>query len=131
MALAQWKSAFGCLIRDETAFRSLLRTALSGSLPAPFVSRTADVSAPLEVRFALEMGNAAFAAWEQWYVYDLHDGALPFQMFLPWGTAQPSIRARLLGDWSARRTPDALRWMVNGALEIERESLPKFSGGAI
>jgi len=51
-------------------------------------------------------------------------------MFLPWGTAQPSARCRLIGDWTARRVLGD-HWNVGGMLEVERESLPRFSGGVV
>jgi len=129
-ALPAWNTAaFGCIVRESVDVRSLLRTQLSGSFPAPFLSRSADSSAPIELSFGLDMSDAQFRAWQQWYVYDLNDGSLPFSMFLPWGTEQPSVRCRLLGDWSANRVRGD-RWQVGGAIEIERESLPRFSGGA-
>jgi len=59
MALPQWNTkVFGCLIRDEVELRSLLRTQLSASLPAPFVSRSSDASAPIEVRYAIDVSDA-------------------------------------------------------------------------
>lgn len=129
MALPQWNTkAFGCLIRDATELRSLLRTQLSASLPAPFVSRAADQSAPLSISFGLEMSDAEFKSWQQWVDYDLVDGSLPFTMFLPWGPVQPQVRCRLF-DWNARRLNQE-RWGVSGAMEIERASLPRWSGGA-
>lgn len=129
MALPQWNvAAFGCLIRDEVQLRSLLRTQLSASLPAPFLSRKADMSAPVELDFSAEMTDGEFRAWEQWFTYDLYDGTLPFTMFLPWGPVQPQVRCRLVSAWQAQRLEGA-RWKVNGVMEIERESLPRWSGG--
>ena len=131
MTLPAWNDqAFGCLLRDATTLRSLMRTQLSASLPAPFVSRAADQSAPVEINFAIEMGAAQFRSWEQWFTYDLHDGSLPFTMFIPWGTQQPQVRCRLTSDWQARGMT-AGRWNVSGLMEIERASLPRFSGGAL
>lgn len=131
MALPAWNTrAFGCLLRDPSEFRSLLRTQLSASLPSPFLSRAADSSAPLELSFALEMTDGGFASWIQWTTYDLYDGSSAFTMYLPWGTQQPRVRARLLGAWNALRTANST-WEVSGAMEIERASLPRFSGGAL
>lgn len=130
MALPTWNAAaFGCLIRDATELRSLLRTQLSGSLPAPFVSRAADSSAPVSLSFGLEMSDAAFKAWQQWFEFDLIDGSLPFTMDIPWGPIVQSVRVRLF-EWNARRITTA-RWGVSGAMEIERASLPRWSGGAV
>ena len=127
--LPEWNTqTFGCLIRDDVAIRSLMRTTLTASLPVPVVSRTADTQAPLELDFSIELDGAAFNAWVQWTTYDLNDGALPFTMYLPWGTRQPRVRARLAGAWNARHL-DTDRWVVAGVMEIERESLPRFSGG--
>ena len=129
MALPEWNvRVFGCLIRDEVQLQSLLRTQLSASMPAPFVSRAADQAAPLEVTFGIEVSEAGFRAWQQWFTYDLYDGSLAFTMFLPWGTKQPEVHCRLSSDWTAQRL-DANRWHVAGAMQIERESLPRFSGG--
>lgn len=131
MALPQWNvRAFGCLIRDAAQLRSLLRTQMSASLPAPFLSRSADQAAPIELRFTLDMSVAQFASWQQWYTYDLNDGSLPFVMYLPWGTQQPRVRCRLVEAWDARRVLGD-RWTVAGLMEVERESLPRFSGGAL
>jgi hypothetical protein len=130
VTLPAWNTrAFGCLIRDQTQVRSLMRTQMSASLPAPFVSRSADQAAPLDLAFAIEMSNAEFRAWEQWFTYDLQDGSLPFTMFLPWGTQQPQVRCRLSDTWTAQRI-DVSRWQVSGRIELEREFLPRFSGGA-
>lgn len=129
MALPQWNTAFGCLIRDATTLRSLLRTQLSASLPAPFVSRSADQSAPVELMFMLEMNEAEFRSWQQWFTYDLNEGSLPFAMWMPWGTQQVQVTCRLTADWVARHL-DQMRWQVSGVMEIERASLPRFSGGA-
>jgi hypothetical protein len=129
MAIPKWNTrAFGCLIRDQTEVRSLMRTQLSASLPAPFVSRAGDSSAPIDLRFGVEMTTAELRAFEQWFTYDLQDGSLPFTMFLPWGTQQPQVKCRLAEQWVAQRL-DAQRWQVSGRMEIERESLPRFSGG--
>lgn len=131
MSLPKWNTrAFGCLLADQTQLRSLMRTQLSASLPAPFVSRSADQAAPLDLRFAIEVSDAEFRAWLQWFTYDLHDGSLAFTMFLPWGTAQPAVRCRLSENWTAQRLAGA-RWQIGGRMEIERESLPRFSGGAL
>jgi hypothetical protein len=131
MALPEWNTkAFGCLLRDAVELRSLMRTQISASLPAPLVSRAADASAPVSLRFQIDMSHAEFRSWEQWFTYDLFDGSLPFVMFLPWGTQQPRVRCRLADAWSARRELGD-RWSVSGVIEIERESLPRFSGGAL
>lgn len=131
MALPQWNTvAFGCLIREEASVVSLMRTQLSSSLPAPFVSRRADMSAPVELSFGIHVDDAGFRAWEQWTTYDLIDSSLPFTMVLPWGTEQPQVRCRLVEPWHARRL-DSLNWNVTGRMQIERESLPRFSGGAL
>ena len=128
MAVPQWNPAFGCVVREAAQLRSLLRTHLSGSLPAPFLSRKGDTSAPVEFDIGLDMDDATFHAWEQWFSYDLFDGALPFTIFLPWGTEQPKVRVRFIAAWQAQRLEGA-RWSVSATLEIERESLPLFSGG--
>ena len=128
--LPKWNvAAFGCVPRDGAGVRSLMRTQLSASLPMPMVSRKADTQAPLELVFALDMNDNGFRAWQQWVVHDLADGVLPFTVFLPWGTQQPRVRARLVGGWSAT-SDGAGRWRVGGVMEIERETLPRFSGGA-
>ena len=130
MALASWNPAlFGCLTRDSCSVESLMRTQVSVQLPAPFVSRRADTSAPLLLSFAIDVNDAGFRAWQQWVTYDLADGALSFTIYIPWGTRQPRIRARLFGDWTATRI-DAARWQISGVMEIERWTLPRFSGGA-
>lgn len=131
MALPEWNSAaFGCLIRDSNEIRSLMRTQISASLPAPLLSRSADSSAPLAMRFTLEMNEGQFRAWLQWFTYDLFEGSLPFLMSLPWGTQQPQVRCRLIDQWRAQRFNVTL-WELTAGLEIERESLPRFSGGAL
>jgi hypothetical protein len=128
---AAWNEAqFGCILRDSASVASLMRTALSGSLPVPVVSRKADTSAPLEMSFGLEVSEAGWRAWQQWVTYDLADGSLPFYFFLPWGTVQPRVRARLIGSYQAVRIGGA-RWAISGVMQIERESLPRFSGGAL
>jgi len=128
-ALPAWNTrVFGCLTRDSVGIESLMRTTVSGSLPAPFSSRKADTSAPVQLSFAIDVDNAGFMAWQQWVTYDLADGALSFTIYLPWGTVQPRVRARLLGDWQAVRV-DSFRWQVGGMIEIERWTLPRFSGG--
>lgn len=131
MALPKWNTkAFGCLIRDEVQLTSLLRTQLSASLPVPFVSRYADASAPVELDFVIDMTNDEFTSWEQWFTYDLNDGALPFTMFLPWGPEQPQVTCRFIANWDAQKAEDQMRWSVSGRVQIERESLPLWSGGA-
>lgn len=128
-ALPAWNAAaFGCLTRDNCAVRSRMRTALTGELPVPMVSRKADTSAPVEMDFALDVAGDGWAAWQQWTTYDLVDGSLPFTVFIPWGLAQPLVTARLLGGWSANRL-DSFRWQISGTFEIERATLPRFSGG--
>lgn len=125
----QWNSAlFGCLIRDEAALRSLMRTVLTSEVPLPMVSRKGDTSAPLELQFGIEVSEAGFRAWQQWTTYDLAEGSLPFDMFLPWGTVEPRVRARLVAPWQAVRF-DVERWSISGVMQIERRSLPRFSGG--
>ena len=119
---------FGCLTRDNSSVSSLMRTVVSGSTPVPFVSRKGDTSAPLELTFGINVDDAGFRAWQQWVTYDLNDGALPFTIYLPWGTLQPRVRARLLGEWVAQRF--ANRWVITGVMELERWTLPRFSGGA-
>jgi hypothetical protein len=129
-APATWRAdQFGCLTRDSVSVLSLLRTQMTESLPVPMVSRKGDTSAPLELQFAIEVTEAGYRAWEQWWTYDLHDGALPFLIFIPWGTEQPRVRARIMGAWSATRL-DSFRWRVNATMQIDRDSLPRFSGGA-
>lgn len=131
MALPQWNTRlFGCLTRDATGIRSRTRTATSSSLPSPVVSRKADTSAPVEIAFAIDVDDAGRRAWEQWTTYDLFDSSLPFTMFLPWGTVQPRVRARLLGTWQMTRQASG-RWTISGQLEIDRFTLPRFSGGAL
>lgn len=129
-ALPSWLgSQFGCILRDSAAFQSLLRTQLSGSLPMPAVSRKADTSAPVQLNFELDTDEAGFRAWEQWTTYDLFDGSLPFVIPIPWGTVTAQVHARLLDAWQAQRI-DSFRWSINGLMEIDRASLPRFSGGA-
>lgn len=125
-----WNYAqFGCLTRDNTAISSRMRTALTEVMPNPPVSRKADTSASLELGFALDVSDAGRRAWEQWVTYDLVDGSLPFSIYLPWGTEQPSVHARLVGEWESTLVPGG-RWTITGAMEIERGTLPRFSGGA-
>ena len=129
MPLPAWnEQAFGCLIRESVQIASLMRTAVSATFPAPFVSRTADTSAPVELDFALEMDDGEFRAWQQWYEFDLNDGSLPFTMSLPWGTELPQVRCRLMANWEGQSI-DSRRWSVRGRMQIEREGLPEFSGG--
>jgi hypothetical protein len=106
-----------------------MRTVVSASLPTPWVSRKGDTSAPLLLQFSIDVDETGWRAWQQWTTYDLADGALSFTMFLPWGTRQPQIRARLIGEWSAQRML-AGRWEIAGVMELERWTLPRFSGGA-
>jgi len=128
-ALPSWdQRLFGCLTRDSCSVVSLMRTSVSASTPQPFTSRKADTSAPLELTFGIDVDDAGFRAWQQWVTYDLADGALSFTIYLPWGTLQPRVRARLLGEWVAQRT--GVRWVITGAMELERWTLPRFSGGA-
>lgn len=130
MTLPTWNEGqFGCVLRDEAQFQSLLRTQLSASLPAPFLSRKADTAAPVQLTFTIQLSSKQLRAWEQWYAYDLADGSLPFTMFLAWGTTQPHLRCRLIGNWQGQRL-SSLQWRISGGIEIERESLPRFSGGA-
>lgn len=130
MTLPQWKAReFGCVLRDSYSIDSLMRTQVSASMPAPFVSRSADASAPIVLRFSIDLDKAGLAVWEQWYTFDLHEGTLPFTMFLPWGDAQPQVRCRLLNAWRGQRM-NSVRWMISGHLQIEREGLPAWSGGA-
>lgn len=129
-ALPAWNSAaFGCLIRDASQFVSRMRTAITVGLPVPFVSRKGDTSAPVELAFGIELDEVGFDAWVQWYTYDLADGSLPFTLPLPWGTEQITARACLVAGWSAAHIA-AGRWAVSGTMQIERASLPRFSGGA-
>jgi hypothetical protein len=120
---------FGCLLRDGASVQSLLRTALTESRPSPMVSRKADTSAPVELKFALDVTDAGMGAWEQWWAYDLHDGALPFYIFIPWGTGEQRVRARIMGGWNAQRS-SSTRWKIDALMQIDRDSLPRFSGGA-
>ena len=128
--LPAWNQAqFGCLTRDNTSVESLMRTLVSRELPVPAVSRKADTSAPLLLQFVIDVSNAGMLSFQQWYVYDLCDGALSFTIFIPWGTVQPRVRARMLGEWTATRV-DSRRWQIGGTMELERWTLPRFSGGA-
>lgn len=128
-AIPAWNvAAFGCLTRDNCAVRSRMRTTLSGSQPVPQVSRTADTSASVEMDFGLDVPNTGWAAWQQWTTYDLVESSLPFTLAIPWGSVQPIVTARLLGAWRAARL-DSLRWLISGTLEIDRATLPRFSGG--
>jgi len=130
MALPQWNtSAFGCLLREGTQFLSLMRTVCTDALPAPIVTRTGDVSAPVQLTFGIRLTDAQFRAWSQWVTYDLNDGSLPFTMYVPWGTEQILVRCRLIESWAAGRM-NSHTWQVRGAMELERESLPLWSGGA-
>lgn len=127
--LPAWNvAAFGCLTRDNCAVRSRMRTALSDSLPGPMVSRTADTSAPVEMDFGLDVPETGWTAWQQWTTFDLVDSSLPFTLAIPWGIGQAIVTARLLGGWRAARI-DSLRWLISGTLEIDRATLPRFSGG--
>lgn len=129
-ALPKWNVAqFGCLTRDNTSVDSLMRNVVSSELPVPAVSRKGDTSAPLVLQFALDVTEAGMRSWQQWVVNDLADGALSFTVFLSWGTQQPRVRARLLGEWKAQRF-DSFRWSIAAQMEIERWTLPRFSGGA-
>lgn len=129
-ALPAWNPAqFGCLIRDASQFRSLMRTAITAGMPVPFVSRKGDTSAPLLFAFGIEVDEAGMAAWTQWYTFDLADGSLPFTLPLPWGAAQIIAHARLLGEWTATHVAHNA-WSIAGTMEIDRASLPRFSGGA-
>ena len=129
-ALPAWnEAAFGCLIRDAAQFRSLMRTAITSGVPMPFVSRKGDTSASVELAFGIELDEAGFESWVQWYTTDLAEGSLPFTLPLPWGTAQIVARACLVGSWSATHIA-AGHWAVSGTVQIERASLPRFSGGA-
>jgi hypothetical protein len=129
-ALRSWNAAaFGCLTRENAHVTSRGRTALTVSLPTPTVSRKADTSACIEMEFGIDVTNAGWAAWQQWTSFDLLDCSLPFTIYIPWGEVQPQVRARLLGGWSASRI-DSMRWQIGGLMEIERSSLPPFSGGA-
>jgi len=127
---ATWRpEQFGCLTRDSVRVLSMLRTQLTETRPVPMVSRKGDTSAPLEMQFALDVTNAGARAWEAWWTYDLHDGSLPFLIFIPWGTEQPRVRARIVGQWTGVRL-DSFRWRINATMQIDRDSLPRFSGGA-
>ena len=129
-ALPAWNSAaFGCLIRDATQFRSMMRTAITDGLPVPFVSRKADTSAPVVMAFGIEVDEAGMAAWLQWYTVDLADGSLPFTLPLPWGTTQIIAHARLSGNWTATQL-DTDQWAIHGTAQIDRATLPRYSGGA-
>lgn len=129
-AIPAWDSQlFGCLTRDNTNVESVMRTVTSASLPLPWVSRKGDTSAPLVVSFAVDMSDAGFRAFQQWFTYDLADGVLSFTLYLPWGLLQPQVRARLTSEWRAERQ-DAGRWLLSGTMELERWTLPRFSGGA-
>jgi len=125
-SLPAWK--FGCLPRDSVGVSSLMRTVLTGSLPVPMFSEKGDTQAPLELSFTLDLDEALFGAWQQWVAYDICEGAVPFTIYIPWGTQQPRVRARLLGGWQAKHD-EGNRWQVSGTIDIERESLPAFSGG--
>ena len=130
MSTPAWNvQAFGCISRDGAVIRSLLRTVLTASVPMPIITRKGDTQAPLEFQFTLDLSQAQYRAWEQWTTYDLSDGALPFTIDLPWGTEVTTMRARLAQPWAAQLTVDQ-RWLVSGSMEIERESLPPYSGGA-
>lgn len=129
-APAQWNvDQFGCLIRDSVQVMSLMRTILTANQPQPMISKKADTSAPVELSFTIDVDRAGYAAWEQWWTFDLNDGALPFLMFIPWGVGQVQIRARIMGPWLATRI-DSFRWSVGATMQIDRDSLPRFSGGA-
>ena len=123
-----WSSS-ARLIRDSVEAMSLMRTILTTTLPQPMISRKADTSAPVELSFALDVDRAGFASWQQWWTFDLNDGALPFLMFIPWGEGQAQVRARIVGPSLATRI-DSFRWSVGATMQIDRDSLPRFSGGA-
>jgi len=106
-----------------------MRTAVTSELPVPVVSEKADTSAAVEMTFGLDVNAAGWAAWQQWTTYDLVDGSLPFTVEIPWGTEHPIVSARLNGGWQAERL-DSSRWAITGGVEIDRASLPRFSGGA-
>lgn len=127
---ASWNvEQFGCLHRDSVSALSMIRTALTEAPPTPAVSKKADTSAPVELKFAIEVTTAGALAWEQWWTYDLHDGALPFYIFIPWGTTETRARARIMGGWTATRL-DSTYWRIEATMQIDRDSLPRFSGGA-
>jgi len=129
-ALPAWNSAaFGCLIRDASRFTSLMRTAITEGLPVPFVSRKGDTSAPVLLGFGIEVNEAGMDAWVQWYTYDLADGSLPFTLPLWWGTSEIIAHARLVGEWVATHV-DHNVWSISATAQIDRASLPRFSGGA-
>jgi hypothetical protein len=129
-ALPAWNVAqFGCLTRENTNIESTMRTQVTASLPLPWVSRKGDTSAPLQLSFGIDVTDAGWRAWQQWVTFDLADGVLSFTIYLPWGTANPRVRARLMGEWRAERQ-DAARWQISGTMELERWTLPRFSGGA-
>lgn len=129
--LPEWNTRqFGCVMRDEAKIDSLMRTVVSASLPVPWFSRKGDTAAPLEMAFTIDVDDAGWRAWQQWVTFDLNDGSLPFTIYMPWGTKQPRVRARLLGEYEGARI-DLARWKVSGVMQIERESLPRFSGGAL
>jgi hypothetical protein len=129
-AEAVWnEDQFGCLTRDSVRVVSFARTAMTQGLPVPMVSEKADTSAPVEMNFALDVDNAGARAFEAWWTYDLHDGALPFLIYIPWGTEQPRVRARIMGEWQASRL-DSFRWKISATMQIDRDTLPRFSGGA-
>jgi len=128
--LPNWDARlFGCLTRDNTNVESVLRTQVTANMPLPWVSRKADTSAPLQLAFAIDVDEPGWRAWQQWFTYDLADGSLSFTIYLPWGTKQPRVRARLMGGWVAVRQDDQ-RWLISGTMELERWTLPRFSGGA-
>ena len=129
--LPEWNTkVFGCIDRNAAGLTSLMRTQLSAALPAPFVSKKADQSAPVELAFSILLNDDNFKSWIQWVTYDLNDGSLPFTMFLNWGTVQPRVRCLLMEAWTAQRL-NSWNWTVSGRLQIDRSNLPAFSGGVI
>lgn len=129
--LPEWNvKLFGCIDRDASGLTSMMRTQISSALPAPFVSKKADTSAPVELAFTIHLSDNNFRSWLQWVTYDLNEGSLPFTMFLNWGTVQPRVRCLLMDSWQAQRL-NSMNWTVNGRLQIDRANLPPFSGGVI
>lgn len=123
MATALWvPGRIGCIERDSFQLKPSTRTALTQGAVPPLVSRTGDVSAPIEAAFRTNPSDGQFRAFEQWFKVDLANGALPFAIDLWLWNKMRRVRARFQGNWRAQRVAfDS--WQVAGAFEIERESI--------
>lgn len=119
----RWDTArLGCITRDSVEVRPNARTAQTRAGGLPIQSKTADVRAPLVVKFESVQTRAQFANFRQWVQFDLAGGARPFVVDL-WLYGQVRrVRARMLASWTATRSAFN-SWVTDGHFEIERESM--------